>query len=244
MSADRRVILTGAAGGIGTAIAQHLAARGWVLGLLDTQQRALESLLRSLPGDGHAIEVADVTHPQTLTDAVDRLAALLGGLDALIANAGTMSRVPLDELAAEELHRCLDVNVVGALTTFQAARPFLRAGRKPAVVLMSSAAGLSARSVTGPAYRVSKAALISLGRVLAVECLPEGIRVNTVAPGGVEGGMSSDFSPDELAPMAAATLEGRLVHPDEVAELAAYLVGESTVSVTGEAIRLAGGAGL
>lgn len=244
MATDRRVILTGAAGGIGTAIAHYLAVHGWRLGLLDTQRRALESLLKALPGDGHAMEVADVTQPQTLNQAVDRLAERLGGLDALIANAGTMSRVPLDDLTAEELHRCLDVNVVGALTTAQAARPWLCAGRKPAVVLISSAAGLSARSVTGPAYRVSKAALISLGRVLAAECLSDGIRVNTVAPGGVEGGMSSDFSPDELAPMAAATLEGRLVHPDEVAELAAYLAGESSASVTGEAIRLAGGAGL
>ena len=243
MSAPR-TILTGAAGGIGAAIAADLAGRGHRLGLLDLHAEPLDALIRTLEGQGHVAAVADVTDDGGMTEAIDGLARQLGGLDHLVANAGVMSRVPLEELDAAHLNEVFDLNVTGAFRAVAAGRGWLREGHDPSVVLLSSAAGLSARSVTGPAYRLSKASLIAMARILAVELLSEGIRVNAIAPGGVEGGMSVAFDEQELTPMATGALEGRLASPSEIAANVAHLLGGDARYITGEVLRIAGGMGL
>lgn len=248
MKAKRRsVLITGGGGGIGLSIAREFLSSGVSVGLLDRDldglRRAASELTDQFPGAGVFVAHADVTDDSALRQAVEELVTSLGGLDTLIVNAGVMSRVLFEDLDTSTLAEALDINVLGAFRTVVAALPSLkRSVSSPSIVTISSAGGLNPRSITGPAYRVSKAALIALTKVLAVELLPDRIRVNCVAPGGVDGGMSTAFSGDELRAMREAALESRLATTQEIARSTVFLAGSESSFTTGHVLVVAGGA--
>lgn len=255
MSAERsgesvsHVIITGAAGGIGHGLADRFAAQGSALGLIDLPASGVEDMAAGLRADGR-IAVArngDVTDASAISQAVretiEELELLTGPARSrtLITNAGVMSRVPLAQLDEAELDRSYRINVLGTLLTFQAAHAWLAGGERSSVVTMSSGAGLNPASVTGPAYRLAKAGIISLTRILAAELKHEGIRVNCIAPGGVDGGMATAFTSEELRGMREAAIDSRLATVEEVAAAAAFVASENATFITGAVVPVTGG---
>ena len=238
--AGKRALVTGAASGIGLATARRLAADDAALVMTDIDAAALEAV--DLHGEKPVGDVAD----EAFWDGLD-----LGSLDLAVINAGISSSGPIAELDFTEWRRVLRVNLDGAFLSLRAA---MRASRDGAsIVLVASAAGVKAEPGVG-AYGASKAGVIQLARVSAKEGAPRGIRVNAIAPGGVETPIWREmpFFRDmiaehgsEAAAFAAlaglATPLGRYATADEIAAQIAFLLSGAAATITGALLLSDGG---
>jgi 2-keto-3-deoxy-L-fuconate dehydrogenase len=238
----RTALVTGAASGIGLAVASALAAQGAArLILVDRDEAALARL--DLPCD--VVRAAGDVRDEAFWDALD-----LSGLDMAVVNAGVAGAAPLTELAFDEWRRILSVNLDGAFLTLRASLRAMRNGG--AIVCVASAAALKPEPGGGP-YSASKAALIQLARVAAKEAAPRRIRVNCVAPAGVETPIWDAFP--EFAARAAeigraaafaevagpGTPLGRFARADEVAAHVAFLLSDDAATITGTTLIADGG---
>ncbi|MDD7964480.1 SDR family oxidoreductase [Actinomycetospora lemnae] len=176
----RRVLVTGASSGIGAAVARAAADAGAVVGLLARRADRLAALADEV--GGHAA-VADVTDATAVTDAVDRLVRDLGGLDAVVAAAGTLHLGAVGETDPQRWREVFDVNVSGLLATAHAALPHLGGGSS--FVTISSMSGRRVPTAAGGVYAASKHAAHAVDETLRREAGPRGVRVTTVAPGFV-----------------------------------------------------------
>ncbi len=246
------LLITGCAHGIGRAAALMAAARGTPLALLDRDAPALDSLRAEIAAAHPALPLftatADVTEHEALAATMRAGAAALGGLKAVIANAGGVaSLVQAGALegafatfaasAPESWRRIVELNLFGAMNTAHAALPLLGAGGR--LVLVASVAGV----VGAPglvAYAASKGGVIALGKSLAKEYAAQGISVNVVAPGGVA---TRAFPPGSAA--AAQRAERipmrRLAAPEEVANTLLYFALDAPDYVSGEVLSVSGG---
>ncbi len=239
---DGRVaLLTGAAGGLGCAIATALVREGAAVGLID------------LPGaelDGLAVELgaSAVAFPTDLTDAAAaqalpaRAAERFGGLDILINNAGIRTVHSFAAHPVADWQRALDVNLTAPFLLIQAAVPLLQASGHGAVVNTTSTAAELAFG-NRVAYNVSKAGLKMLTRTAALELGPLGIRCNAVAPGVVETPLNSHYFGDtEFAELIVANTPVRhWGQPDDVAGPVVFLCSDAARFVTGTTIMVDGG---
>ncbi|MCW2966496.1 MAG: fabG2 [Solirubrobacteraceae bacterium] len=226
-----RALVTGAAGGIGRAIVAELETAGARVAACD------------LPGTGAAIGF-DQRDPEAVRAGVEEAAALLGGLDAVVANAGVVDTIHRsDRFPAEAWAADLEANLTGAFLLAQAAFAALKAGEAPAIVFVSSASaelGLPGQV----AYTASKAGIVGLARTLAAEWGPLGIRVNVVMPGLIGTPKVRALPEKLLAGMAAAIPLGRIGEPVDVARTIAFLLGPGAAYVHGQVLRIDGGLGL
>ncbi|WP_326809090.1 MULTISPECIES: SDR family oxidoreductase [unclassified Streptomyces] len=236
-------LVTGGASGIGAAVAALLMERGARVAVLDRDtEGALEGVL--------ALE-ADVADDAAVRAAVDRAADELGGLQAVIGNAGIGAAGTVEDNDDAEWQRVLDINVLGLVRTDRAALPHLRrtAAERPGEVSIThtcsiaATAGLPQRAL----YSASKGAVLSLTLAMAADHVREGIRVNCVNPGTADTpwiGRLLDAAPDpeaERAALEARQPTGRLVRAEEVADAVAYLAGPRAAAVTGTALAVDGG---
>lgn len=245
-----RVLVTGAASGIGRATSRRLArdaqASGPVgkLALVDlAPSEALDDLVRELAGLGveaHPLygDMGTADDPgRVVGEAVERL----GGLDGLVSNAGVNRPGPLVEYAVEDWDRLFAVNTRATWLLAKAAHAALAASHG-AIVAVASMSGSNAHAGLG-AYAPSKAAVIMLGRVLAQELGPDGIRVNTVSPGMVRTGMTERVYADaEVAAARDALVPlGRVATPEDIADVISFLLGPDARYVTGHDLVVDGG---
>lgn len=237
MSAPRKVFISGAGSGIGSAIARTFAAQGAWLVLVDRNRAALDSVAR-LPGASRV-----ETHVADIRDAVEIAAVMAGDaepFDVICANAGVSApEKPLHEMPWADIERILDVNVRGTICTLHAGIPRIRDGG--CIVITASTSGLVAHPGAA-AYAASKHAMVGLGRSLAAELAPRRIRVNTVCPGGVDTPLLTDVygSADEAGrEYAKINPLGRIAAPEDVAAAVAFLV--DAVHITGVALKIDGG---
>jgi NADP-dependent 3-hydroxy acid dehydrogenase YdfG len=168
----RRVVVTGASSGIGAAVARAAAAEGARVGLLARRADRLSDLADEIGG---ASAAGDVTDPGAVTTAVDRLAAELGGLDALVSAAGTMHLGAVADTDPEVWREILAVNVVGHLAAARAALAHL--GEGSSIVSLSSMSGRRVPSAAGGVYAASKHAVHAVDETLRLEAGPRGVRV-------------------------------------------------------------------
>ena len=242
------VLITGAASGIGAAVATRIAGQGArKLILMDRDEDRLRDFAFSLPCERQMM-IGDVADERLWADAD------LTGLTHALVNAGIASGGPIEALDYVDWRRVLAVNLDGAFLTLQAAMRAIRAGGQGgAIVLTASAAGVKAEAGIA-AYGASKAAVIHLARIAAKEGAGAGIRVNAIAPGGVETPIWTDLPFfEELveqegseaaaykAMAAMATPLGRYAKPEEIAAQIAFLLSDEAAYTTGACLVSDGG---
>jgi NAD(P)-dependent dehydrogenase (short-subunit alcohol dehydrogenase family) len=248
---SRSVVITGATGDIGRALAAAFAAAGYDrLGLCDlTAPEAAEPVFEPLRRNGVRVIYShvDVTDAAAVGRFVAEADEAFGGIDACVGNAGVVERGPLLELSPEAWRRTLDVNLTGCFLTTQAAgRAMVRAGTAGHIVLVGSWVQEIPRENIG-AYCVSKAGLAMLAKCLALELGPRGVRVNVVAPGFVDAGLTGQnlaANPHRRAGIEAAVPLGRLASADEVARAVTWLCSADARYMTGATLLLDGGSSL
>jgi 3-oxoacyl-[acyl-carrier protein] reductase len=238
---DRRALVTGGSRGMGRAIVLALARAGATVAAAYRQpSEAVDSLAAELKelGDEHLLVQGDLAEPAEARKVVDTVGQRLGGLEMLVNNAGAISHVPYADLPAAEWDRVLATNLTAVHLVIQRALPLLASGGS--VVNIGSAVA-TVGMATGAHYTASKAALIGLGRSLAKELGPRGIRVNTIAPGLIETDQAAAMPPERRRHYESILPLGRLGRPEEVAEVALFLAGDRGSYVNGATITVDGG---
>ncbi|MGI5270363.1 SDR family NAD(P)-dependent oxidoreductase [Nonomuraea sp. CA-218870] len=236
--AERRVIVTGGASGIGAAIARRFAGDGARVAVLDRDEAALARLDDLVPGAELRL-VTDVGDPEAVDAAFEELDRRWGGLDVAVNNAGVSSPCAFTDLPLDDWERILRVNLTGVFLVAQRAARRMR-GAGGSMVNIASVSGMVGMPDYS-AYNVSKAGVIELTKTLALELAPE-IRVNAICPGYVLTPMQeAEYSPARLAECASRIPLGRLGRPGEIAALAAYLAGDEAEFVTGQTFVIDGG---
>lgn len=223
---EPHAVVTGCSSGIGLAISRRLLANGWSITGLSRTKTSLDGKFEWLQ--------ADLSHPESLADAV----AGLRPADALVHAAGFQRTAPLGSLDADALAGMFTVHVAAAAALADALVPAMPTGGR--IVLLGS------RTSTGSPgksqYAATKAALMGLARTWAQELAPRGITVNVLSPGPTDTPMLND--PGRAATPVKLPALGALVDPEDVAALAAFLLGPHGKSITGQNYVICGGASL
>lgn len=241
-----RVLVTGAARGIGRAIALHLLASGARVLAVDVDEAGLSAFAAS---NSVHIGRCDVSDEASVAAAVQLAAERLGGLDGVVNNAAlvAVTRAPAEEIPVAEFDRVLAVNVRGPWLVYRAAAALLeraapsRPGGASVVNLASETALTGSRHLSQ--YATSKAAVIGLTRSLAREAGPRGIRVNAVAPGFTDTEAARTLA-DPARYDTSATPLGRVAVPSDVVGPVTYLLSPAAAFVTGQVLLVNGGRGV
>ena len=243
---DKAAIVTGAATGIGRAIAIRFAKEGAAVavdyvGASEIAAGVLKEIASS-GGRGTAI-AADVSKPDQVKNLIDSAVKAFGKLDIVVNNAGIETKAPFTEYPLDNLRKILDVNLIGPFLVSQAAaRQMIRQGKGGRLINISSIHE-DLPMPTNAAYCASKGGLRMLARTIAVELAPFGITVNNIGPGAVFTPIDADIEakPElEKALMAEIPLN-RWGKPEEIAGLAVYLASDEAAYITGSTYFIDGG---
>jgi meso-butanediol dehydrogenase/(S,S)-butanediol dehydrogenase/diacetyl reductase len=236
---DKRVLITGAAGGIGTATVARFLEEGTRVAVLDRDDRALSRLECEFPGLSSII-VADVADPDDVAHAFEQLDDLLGGLDVLVNNAGISLRHPFLEISPQEWRTVMEVNLNGVFFVAQAAARRMVAATGGVILNMGSTNGLMGYHYYAD-YNASKAGVIELTRSMALELAPK-VRVNAVCPGFILTPMQEEeYTPEMRRAFASKLPLNRLGSPEDVAALFAFLASDDASFITGQHFVIDGG---
>lgn len=242
-----RVVITAGASGIGLSIARHFVQHGALVAICDIDVEALNNISNEFS----LVQVCDVTDAKAVNEFVTAAAIELGGVDTVIANAGTAGPTAnLEDVEPEDWCSTLAVNLTGQYTLLKAAIPLLKERQKGSVILMSSAAGRLGIPMRSP-YAAAKWGVIGLKETLAMELGPHNITVNAILPGSVVGSrmdavlsakaITQDWSLEQAynAEVQNASMR-RLIEPGEIAELAWYLASPAARSISGQSLCICG----
>jgi 2-dehydro-3-deoxy-L-rhamnonate dehydrogenase (NAD+) len=235
----RVAVVTGAARGIGRAIAERFAASGARVALWDLDASAARSAASEIVG---AIDVAcDVTAPATIASALAATEARLGPPDILVNNAGISGpNHPLDEYPADEWRRVIEIDLVGVFNCCRAVVPLMRRRDYGRIVNIASIAGKEGNP-NASAYSAAKAGVIGLTKSLGKELADTGIRVNCVTPAAARTDIFAQMSEAQIAYMLSKIPMGRFGLVEEIAALVAWLSSPECSFSTGGVFDISGG---
>ena len=244
-----RVVITGAATGIGRTVAERFVEAGAGVHICDIDADALAAAEEDVPGISATL--ADVGSERDIDRLFDDAVNRLGGLDVLVNNAGPSGpTVPVDELTYEDWRACISGNLDGAFLSTRAAAPHLKKAGAGAIVNMSSVSGLFGSPLRSP-YAAAKWAILGLTKTWASELGPYGIRVNAVCPGGVAGSrldrVMQELADERGVPFEEVSDEWKMqaslrtfIEPDEIANLVLYLCSPLSAGITGAIVPIDG----
>jgi NAD(P)-dependent dehydrogenase (short-subunit alcohol dehydrogenase family) len=235
-------LVTGAARGIGLAVAKRFLADGWRVALLDIEGELLHGAVGALSAPDYTLALhCDVSDAAAVTAAVEAVQRRFGRLDALVNNAGVAVFASVLETSDQDWSRILAVNLTGPFLCTKAAAPLMREHGSGAIVNITSISAVRASTLRS-AYGTSKAGLAHLTKQLAVELASLGIRVNGVAPGPVETAMAKAVhTPEIRADYHDAIPLNRYGLEEELAEAVFFLCSERASYITGQILAVDGG---
>ena len=244
-----RVLVTAGANGIGLAIAQAFVAEGAKVHVCDVDQAALRRLAKSDPKITRS--KTDVSDRKQVTKLFKDAVATLGGLDVLVNNAGIAGPTgKVEDLPPEEWDSCLAINITGQFNCARMAVPYLRKSRNASIVNLSSAAGKLGFALRTP-YSASKLAVIGFTKSLAIELGEDGIRVNAILPGVVEGerqtrvlsakAAARGISVAEMEKIALSYVSLKtMVTPQQLADQILFICSPRGRTISGQALSICG----
>jgi NAD(P)-dependent dehydrogenase (short-subunit alcohol dehydrogenase family) len=241
----KRIIVTGAGSGIGRAIALRFAAEGARVVISDVDEEAAARVAAETGGET-LVRKTDVTSTSEVETLVQTSVEEWGGLDVMVNNAGIGVAGTTTVTTEEDYERVMDVCLRGTFLGMKHAIPAIRDSEGGSVINMSSVAalvGIADRAV----YSAAKGAILAITRAAAIDHVEEGVRVNCIAPGTVDtpwiGRITAGYDDPEEARrnMQARQPHGRLVTPEEIAAMAAYLASDESASVIGACMIVDGG---
>ena len=233
----KTAIVTGAAGDIGAAIARVLAGAGYKVGVLDLDEARVREVASKIAGAMPL--VASVTDEASVEAALDAFGAIP---DLVVNNAGIVRFGYLFDQSLEDFRRVLDVDLVGIFVVARACARRMVTRGSGAIVNITSIGGMATGTNAG-AYPAAKAGAAKLTEQMALEWGPQGIRVNAIAPGFIDGGMSAGFfkDPKIRARRGNAVPLRRLGTPDDVAQAVLFLGSDAASYISGQHVAVDGG---
>ena len=236
---EKRVMITGAASGIGLATAQVFARQGAKVFVVDYNQRAAEQTMAENPAFA-GFYVGDVSKEEDVQSAFKKMDAELGGIDVLISNAGISIRADFVDISYEQWKKVIDITLNGMfLCAREAARRMME--QKSGVILMTASTNGTEGHRWYTDYNASKAGVILLTKSMALELAPT-VRVNCVCPGYVLTPMQkAEYTEEMLAKVNEGIPMKRHAEPEEVGKLYAFLASDDAKYITGADIRIDGG---
>ncbi|PJJ63603.1 SDR family NAD(P)-dependent oxidoreductase [Compostimonas suwonensis] len=240
----RAALVTGAGGGLGSAIATGLAQEGASVALHDRRRDDVEELYDAIRREGGDAEIVtgDIAAPGGARSIVGQAVKALGGLDLLVNNAGIMSTTAFLDLSEDEWRNVIDVNLTGYFLVGQAAARHMVAHHGGAIVNVSSTRQV--QSWPGSlAYASSKGGIAALTRSMALELAPHGVRVNSIAPGTFVTDLNREYvtAPEFRRKRTASIPAGRYGETSEVVGAVVFLASDEASFVVGASLMIDGG---
>lgn len=248
---NRAALVTGAGSGIGRAIAQRLAAEGARVMVSDVDETGGKETVELIAGEGGdaTFLAADVSQESDVSRLVEATVEAYGGLDIACNNAGILGPfMPTGDIPTEVFDKVLAVNLRGVFLGLKYEVPAMLASGGGAIINTASAAGHLAQPMAA-AYTASKHAVVGLTKVAAMDYAAQGVRINSVCPGGVATNIAAhlDLSPEDMAAMASAPDPhplGRPAQPEEIADAVAWLASDGATFMVGSNVLVDGGLSL
>jgi len=241
-SIKKVAIVTGAAQGIGKAIALRLAKEGAFIVITDVDLERLQETEKEIKKFGECLSLKlDVSCPDEVNKIVDEVIKKLGRIDILVNNAGIMSTGSIEQVSDELLDRTLAVNFKGTFYCCRAVVPIMKNQNYGKIVNSSSITAKRGDNTTVPCYGASKGAVATLTKSLARELGPFGININAVAPHAIDTPIMKYWNEEKRKEMIESLPVRRLGTPEDVAAIVAFLVSDEASFITGQVININGG---
>ncbi|MFD1815362.1 SDR family NAD(P)-dependent oxidoreductase [Rhodococcus gannanensis] len=241
----RKVLLTGGAGGIGSAAARRLAEEGAAVAILDLDIASAQKLAEDIAAaGGTAVAVsADVTDEESVGSAVEEAATQLGGLDGVVTCAGIARSALVHEMSFDDWNAVIGINLSGSFLAVRAALPYMLEAPRSSVVTIGSVASVVSANTNTCSYDASKAGVLGLTRSIAVGYADRGVRANALCPGVVDTELARKAR--ECGGVTSTALDrtplGRRAEVDEMAAVIAFLISDESSYMTGSTITADGG---